>query len=349
MQSNLLINDKPVVINTKLAVVLGLSESIVLQQMNYWIEKSKHIIEGKRWIYNTYSSWQEQLPFFCESTIRRIIKKLESMEVVLSGNFNKSKMDKTKWYSINYDTLDKLQEKFNMKDIGENSSSNNDHMDENIDESNCSNLAVDATDLNKPIPEITTEEEEEIGARPLGENGKTAEAVKIEQNEDSSSQIIGNSEEDNPKDFNDILSFFNSNIHLTTPHECEKLKLLHEEIKNPDLILKAMELAVENRARSFRYIEVVLYNWVDLKLHTLQEVEDYINKNNDGGKGYSAVNASKEGNGNHGENKYSKWGSGQHSGNYKKAQSKEHGKYAGFKPECTEVPDFTDEELEDFI
>jgi len=325
-RSSILINDKPVVINTKLAVVLGLSESIVLQQMNYWLQKSKHIIEGKRWIYNTYSNWQEQLPFFCESTIRRIIKRLEGMDIVLSANFNKSKMDKTKWYSINYDALNKLQEEpikdSNINDSGnndlDNASSlccdNNEHMESTTDEWNCSNLAVDKINLNKPIPEITPETEDE-----------------------------------KEKDFSDILEFFNSNIHPVTPHEHEKLKLLHEEIKNTDLILKAMELAVENRARSFRYIEVVLYNWMDLKLHTLQEVEEYIKSNNGGEKGCAALNDSREGKGNHGENKYSKWGRRQHSGNYKKAQGEDQGKYAGFKPEHTEVPDFTDEELEDFI
>lgn len=313
-RSSIFTNDKPVVINAKLAVILGLSESIVLQQMNYWIEKSKHIIEGKRWIYNTYSNWQEQLPFFCESTIRRIIKKLEGMDIILSGNFNKSKMDKTKWYSINYSALDKLEEKFNVKDIEENSSINNQHMCENMDELNCENLAVDITNLNKTIPEITTETEDE-----------------------------------EEKGFNDILNFFNSNIHIVTPHEHEKLKLLHEEVKNTDLILKAMELAVENRARTFRYIEVVLYNWMDLKLHTLQEVEEYIKSNNGYEKDCVALNDSKEGKGNHGEKKCSKWGRKQHSRNYKKAQGEEQGKYAGFKPKHTEVPDFTDEELDGFI
>lgn len=316
-RSSILINDKPVVINTKLAVILGLSESIVLQQMNYWIEKSKHVIEGKRWIYNTYSNWQEQLPFFCESTIRRIIKRLEDLGVLLSANFNKARSDRTKWYTINYETLNEL-------------AVNNEQSSAKNKQSICSNLADEVLNLDTPIPEITAETEEEEGARPLGENGKTVEAEKT-------------------KNFNDILDFFNSNIHIITPHEHEKLKLLHEEIKNTDLILKAMELAVENRARSFRYIEVVLYNWMDLKLHTLQEVEDYINANNGGEKGCVTVNDLKEGKGNYGENKCSKWGREQHSGNYKKAQGKEQGKYAGFKPECTEVPDFTDEELQDFI
>lgn len=110
MKSDMFTNDKPVVINTELAVILGLSESIIIQQMNCWLERSTYIIEERPWVFNSYSSWQKQLPFFCESTIRRLIRKLEDMEIILSANFNKSKMDKTKWYSLNYDALAKLQE-----------------------------------------------------------------------------------------------------------------------------------------------------------------------------------------------------------------------------------------------
>jgi len=88
---------------------------------------------------------------------------------------------------------------------------------------------------------------------------------------------------------------------------------------------------------------------MELKLHTRQEVEDYIKANGAGEKDHSNLNASKEGEGNHGENKYSKWGSGQYSSYNKKAQGKSKGKYAGFKPECTEAPDFTDEDFQGFI
>lgn len=309
---------KCVILDVNLAVILGVSESIIVQQMIYWLEKSNHIIDGRPWIFNSYVNWQKQLPFFCESTIRRLIKKLEDMGIILSGNFNKSKMDKTKWYSINYDALNKLQENFN-----------NEQMNETFEEKNCSNLAVDETNFTKPIPEITPE--------------TNLKDVVVES-------------EDNPTNFDAVINFFSSNIHLPTTHECEKLKLLYEDIKNPDLIIKAMEIAVENRVRTFRYIESILYNWMDLGLHTLSEVQEYMQNYKEAGKNQRAylkniksnAGAAQEGkDDNHGEKKCST--ASQYSSYNKKAQREVQGKYAGFKPEEPKLPEFTEEDFAEFL
>lgn len=322
---------KCVVIDVNLAVVLGVSESIIVQQMSYWLEKSTHIIEGRPWIFNSYANWQKQLPFFCESTIRRLIKKLEDMRIILSANFNKCKMDKTKWYSIDYDALNRLEEKDNSLIYA-----NKEQMDETTDEASCSNLAVDEINLTKAIPEITPETTPkdvvvvEKRARPL--EGKVR--------------------------FDEIINFFSSNLHLPTPHEGEKLRLLYEDLKGGDLILKAMEIAVENRVRTFRYIESILYNWMDLNLHTLDEVEEYLQNYKESHKNQriylenksSTSEVAKEGrDDNHGTKKYSNWGDRQHSNYNKKTQGEVQGKYAGFRPEEPELPEFTDEDFAEFL
>lgn len=330
MGINILENEQPIVINGKLAKVIGLSESIIIQQMNYWIQRSKHIIEGRRWVYNTYTKWQEQISFFCESTIRRLIKKLEGLGIIISGNFNKSKKDNTKWYTIDYEVLNKLSEQvYGTNAKGDSDTDDTPDVDADtrassmpakVNQLNCSNLAVKLSNLNRPLPENTTEtedEEDKKGVRYLEEIGSTS-GVLTEKVSAPGANL------------KDVIDFFNSNMHPITPHEYEKLVGLYGDIKNGDLILKAMELAVENGARSFRYIEVILHNWMDLK--------------------GSTPGVTKEGKGdNHGEGKFSKWGSGQYSRNYKKAESKGSGKYAGFKAKCTEAPDFTDEDLKDFI
>ena len=46
--------------------------------------------------------------FWSESTIKRTIRLLEEKGYVISGNFNQHKMDKTKWYTINYLMLESL-------------------------------------------------------------------------------------------------------------------------------------------------------------------------------------------------------------------------------------------------
>lgn len=52
--SNLLIDDYPILVLPKLATEIGLNEAIVLQQMHYWLKKSNHNYDGKRWIYNSF-------------------------------------------------------------------------------------------------------------------------------------------------------------------------------------------------------------------------------------------------------------------------------------------------------
>lgn len=104
--NNLLIDDYPILVLPKLATEIGLNEAIVLQQMHYWINKSNHIHDNKRWIYNSYKEWEQHFPFWSNATIRRTISSLEKQELVLVGNYNKAGFDKTKWYSINYSTLE---------------------------------------------------------------------------------------------------------------------------------------------------------------------------------------------------------------------------------------------------
>lgn len=104
--SKLLIDDYPIQVLPKLAKEIGLNEAIVLQQMHYWLNTSKHTHDGKKWIYNSYKSWEEQFPFWSNVTIRRAISSLEKQDLLYTGNFNKAGFDKTKWYSINYSILE---------------------------------------------------------------------------------------------------------------------------------------------------------------------------------------------------------------------------------------------------
>ncbi|VEF46081.1 phage replication initiation protein [Bacillus freudenreichii] len=88
-----------------LALRLGLNEAVVLQQMHYWLMKSTHIRDNRKWVYNTYREWHEQLPFWSERSLRRTINSLEKKGFILSAMFNQSKMDQTKWYTLDYEKL----------------------------------------------------------------------------------------------------------------------------------------------------------------------------------------------------------------------------------------------------
>lgn len=107
MSDNYLFNERPLVIRPELATKIGLNESIFLQQLHYWLQKSNHVVNGKKWVYNTYNSWREQMPFWSLSTIKRTISNLQKKDYLIVDRFNKAGFDKTNWYSIDYDNLNK--------------------------------------------------------------------------------------------------------------------------------------------------------------------------------------------------------------------------------------------------
>jgi hypothetical protein len=98
----------PLLIPPALAKEIGLHEAVILQQIHYWLERSNHLINGCRWIYNTYQAWQQQFPFLSLSAIRRAIARLEGLNLLKTERFDKQSWNQTKWYSINYQRLEVL-------------------------------------------------------------------------------------------------------------------------------------------------------------------------------------------------------------------------------------------------
>ncbi|WP_338472623.1 hypothetical protein R4Z10_07750 [Niallia sp. XMNu-256] len=108
--SKLLIQENPMMILPSLAQKIGLNQAIVLQQFHYWLKSSKHTIDGRKWIYNSYKEWERQFTFWSAKTIERTIRSLEEQGYLQSANYNRTRHDKTKWYSINYEKLAELEE-----------------------------------------------------------------------------------------------------------------------------------------------------------------------------------------------------------------------------------------------
>lgn len=105
--SRLLINEPPLQVLPSLAKEIGLNEAIMLQQMHYWLLKSANEFEGAKWFYKTLEEWQTEFPFWSAMTIRRTLGSLEKQKIIKIGNFNKKKFDKTKWYTIDYQRVNR--------------------------------------------------------------------------------------------------------------------------------------------------------------------------------------------------------------------------------------------------
>lgn len=107
MGAQLLIDEPPLVVLPSLAIRLGsVNRAIVLQQIHYWCGRSTNIHDGHRWVYQTYEEWGQQFPWISESGIKSIIADLEKKGILISGCYNKLPFDRTKWYRIDYATLD---------------------------------------------------------------------------------------------------------------------------------------------------------------------------------------------------------------------------------------------------
>ena len=110
MKAAWLYDGHPILIDKKLASVIGLNESIVLQQLNYWLHgKTAKQIDGRLWIYNTYDNWKkDNFPFWSKSTVRRALDSCIKKGLIITANFNKAGFDNTKWYSIDVEKLDQV-------------------------------------------------------------------------------------------------------------------------------------------------------------------------------------------------------------------------------------------------
>lgn len=128
----ILFDEQPLVVNRVLAKLIGLNEAIVLQQIHYWLQNNKskksNFIDGRFWTYNSIQKWHEdEFNFWSYDTVKRAFAKLEDKKILISGNYNTEKRDKTKWYSIDYDLLELLVSGEEEKsDNTENNNSEND-------------------------------------------------------------------------------------------------------------------------------------------------------------------------------------------------------------------------------
>jgi hypothetical protein len=111
-RSNLLVNEPPLLVLPSLATVIGLNNSIALQQLHYWLQNPKAGVtrNGIKWVYNTYGDWQsESFPFWSLSTIERTFRSLEKRGLVISEQLDAKKHDQRKYYRINYAALEALE------------------------------------------------------------------------------------------------------------------------------------------------------------------------------------------------------------------------------------------------
>lgn len=175
--SKLLFDEQPLVVDRSLAKVFGLNEAIVIQQIHYWIKinerKKSNFHDGRYWTFNALRVWHEEnFNFWSFDTVKRTFSKLEKMGILIVGNYNPDPRDRTKWYSLNYDLLDKLvAEHRNKNDDGNNNEGmhkcksakcTNGATTANVQNAQMQNAHLQMSKMHQPLPEITTTEKNRL-------------------------------------------------------------------------------------------------------------------------------------------------------------------------------------------
>lgn len=97
-------------LNAAVAVKYGVPEAIFIHNIYWWAEKNRangqHFYEGRAWTYNSLDAFAELFPFWSQSQVKRLVKKLEEAGGILLGNFNKKAFDRTRWYAVSDDVLE---------------------------------------------------------------------------------------------------------------------------------------------------------------------------------------------------------------------------------------------------
>lgn len=211
--SKLLINEQPLQVLPSLANIIGLNEAIILQQLHFFLRISRNKIGGRSWVYNTINDWQAEFSFWSVKTVQRTIDNLEKSGLVVSTDkFNKMKMDKTKWYTIDYQKLSEILPENEKTPFGqndqmetpkkENAFGQNDQMTfgQNDQSNNQRNKNINITPLS-PYGESADAEHTEVGGADKPHIDKKQNSIKVNYSAVAET-------------YNDLVKELNSNLPL---------------------------------------------------------------------------------------------------------------------------------------
>jgi len=109
MSSKLITPESPLLVPPLLATEIGLPEAMILQQIHYLSQISKHIkSDGRRWFWKTLQDWGQTLPFLKISTIRRAIANLRNFELIDVCRHSQKTWYQANWFTVNLEKVEAL-------------------------------------------------------------------------------------------------------------------------------------------------------------------------------------------------------------------------------------------------
>ena len=248
-----------------LAVALGdLEEAIILQQIQYWMNnpKSGRVGEdGRKYIRDTYKEFLLQFPWMKERTLKRKVKRLEDKKLLIVTNLNKSKYDRTKWYSIDYDRLNQ----FVQMDSAKNAPSKV----QTMHDEKCNDDTFKSAQIAPPIPKTSTKTSSETSTK----NNK----------EESVPPKGGTTPKDEPKDkeeipYTQIIDYLNKKTNQNLRATTKAYQRLIKARWNDGYKLEDFKTVIDNK--SFEWQGTKFWKYMTPKtLFASSHFDEYLNAN----------------------------------------------------------------------
>lgn len=180
--------------NVEIAEKYGLHEAIILENLYFWVKKNiangQNYYDGNYWTYNSAKAFTELFPYMSNATIRRVLGRLESLGLVMTGNYNKVAYDRTKWYALTKSGFALFgdmpaAEPVGMSTICSNQQMQGQDLSNSICSPICSNQQMDLPKsangietLSKPIPDINTDINTDHNNIPVGSRSGSGSAIR---------------------------------------------------------------------------------------------------------------------------------------------------------------------------
>lgn len=92
------------IFDVDIAKEYGVNAAVLLQNLGYWINRNKaneiNFYDGNYWTYNSRRAYRELFPYMSERQIETAFKKLIDAGIIITGNYNELKYDRTLWYAL---------------------------------------------------------------------------------------------------------------------------------------------------------------------------------------------------------------------------------------------------------
>jgi hypothetical protein len=302
--SHLLFDQAPLLVRPELACRIGLNEAIVLQQVHYWLENKRNSVKekdyekertyknGRFWTYDSYKEWQKQFPFWSVSTIERIFIKLENSGILISDNFNEWSADRTKWYTIDYDALDKYIKPKRKSKHDTKNSKNEENADleqsikltksaieqsvnltsplPQVDVSISSSCGEESINLTKPIPKISSKTSSETVSKISSSSTDVDQPITV----DAKNEIIEKKEdEEDTQQLSELISIYNQNIGKSNELIEKEIDKWSNELPF-DVIKLEIETCAMYGAKTWVYVNKALSEDKKLEIDTVKKLEN---------------------------------------------------------------------------